>query len=196
MIRKPSPPPGPGSMYGLPSLMTPSSVDFSSCFSSTVMCLAAPCFTALLGELRTDEFRFAMEQKFHVTLEGHPELLTIRGHCRASDGRIHTDTECKILSALIYLNKAWSAEGGRIRVLRSPDSIDDCAEEIAPVGGTMLAFLRSHCSWHGHKPFAGQRRVVQINWITDQRSFDRELRRHRLSAFSKRMNPLAWLPSA
>jgi hypothetical protein len=60
----------------------------------------------------------------------------------------------------------------------------------------MLAFVRSDHSWHGHKPFAGQRRVVQVNWITDQQSFDRELRRHRLSALSKRMNPLTWLAAA
>jgi hypothetical protein len=155
-----------------------------------------PRFMALLEELKDDEFRFVMEQKFHVALEGHPELITVRGQCRARDGKIHTDTESKIVSVLIYLNKAWSEEGGRICVLRGPDSLADCAEEIAPVGGTMLAFVRSDHSWHGHKPFTGQRRVVQVNWITDQQSFDRELRRHRFSALSKRMNPLTWLASA
>ncbi|HEX7930431.1 MAG TPA: 2OG-Fe(II) oxygenase [Sphingomicrobium sp.] len=155
-----------------------------------------PCFTALLEELKDDEFRLVMEQKLHVPLKGHPELITVRGQCRARDGKIHTDTESKIVSVLIYLNKAWTEDGGRIRVLNGPDSFDDCAEEIPPVGGTMLAFVRSPRSWHGHKPFAGRRHVVQVNWITDQASFDRELRRHRLSAFSKRMNPLAWLGSA
>jgi hypothetical protein len=151
---------------------------------------------ALIEELKGDEFRHAMEDKFHVVLEGHPELITVRGRCRARDGQIHTDTASKIVSVLIYLNKAWAADGGRIRVLRSSNSLDECAEEIPPVGGTMLAFRRSQRSWHGHKPFEGQRRVLQINWITDQDSFDRELRRHRLSALSKRMNPLAWLSSA
>jgi hypothetical protein len=171
-----------------PSIRSPGSFLLSS-----LSC--GPRFMALVEELKRDEFRHAMEDKFHVTLEGHPELITVRGRCRARDGKAHTDTGTKIVSALIYLNKTWAADGGRIRVLRSPNSFDDCAEEIAPVGGTMLAFLRSQCSWHGHKPFEGQRRVVQVNWITDQRSFDRERRRHRLSAFSKRMNPLVWLAS-
>src|SRR5690242_14800231 len=52
-----------------------------------------PCFMALLEELQNDEFRLVMEQKFHVALEGHPELITVRGQCRARDGKIHTDTE-------------------------------------------------------------------------------------------------------
>jgi hypothetical protein len=155
-----------------------------------------PSFNALIEELQRDEFRQVMEDKFHVTLEGHPELITVRGRSGARDGKIHTDTESKIISVLIYLNKEWAADGGKLRVLRKSDSLDDFAEEVTPAGGTMLAFRRSPCSWHGHKPFHGQRRVVQINWITDQQSYDHELRRHRFSALSKRMNPLAWLHAA
>jgi SM-20-related protein len=155
-----------------------------------------PRFAALIDELKSSEFRHAMEDKLGVKLEGHPELITVRGQCRARDGQIHTDTPSKIVSALIYLNEAWAADGGRIRVLRGSNSLDNVAEEIPPVGGTMLAFRRSERSWHGHKPFEGRRRVLQINWITDQRSFERELRRHRVSALSKRMNPLAWLSRA
>lgn len=172
-----------------PSIRSPGSFPLSSLSHG-------PRFTALIEELKADDFRHALEDKFHVTLGGHPELITVRGRCRARDGQIHTDNRSKIVSVLIYLNKDWSADGGRIRVLRSANSLDDCAEEIPPVGGTMLAFIRSQRSWHGHKPFKGQRRVLQINWISDQRSFDRELRRHRLSALSKRMNPLVWLASA
>jgi SM-20-related protein len=155
-----------------------------------------PRFLALIDELKSDEFHDAMEAKFGVTLKGHPELITVRGRCRARDGQIHTDTPSKIVSALIYLNRVWDADGGRIRVLRGSDSLDDWAEEIPPVDGTMLAFRRSERSWHGHRPFAGRRRVLQINWITDQRSFDREQQRHRFSALSKRMNPLTWLSPA
>ena len=32
----------------------------------------------------------------------------------------------------------------------------------------MLAFKRSNNSWHGHEPFAGERRVIQFNWLTSQ----------------------------
>jgi hypothetical protein len=153
-------------------------------------------FARLIEELTGSDFRRAIERKLGTTLDHKPELITVRGQCRARDGQIHTDTDCKIVSVLIYLNRSWASDGGRIRVLRSSNSLDDFAEEIAPAEGAMLAFRRSECSWHGHKPFAGERRVLQINWITDQKSYERELRRHSRSALFKQLNPLAWLPSA
>src|SRR5689334_20403277 len=94
-----------------PSIRSPGSFPLSSLSFG-------PHFTALLEELKDDEFRLALEQKFHVALAGHPELITVRGRCRARDGKIHTDTESKIISVLIYLNKDWEADGGRICVLR------------------------------------------------------------------------------
>jgi hypothetical protein len=31
--------------------------------------------------------------------------------------------------------------------------------------GSVFGFLRADNSWHGHLPFAGERRVVQVAWI-------------------------------
>lgn len=147
-------------------------------------------FEAFIDELEGTEFRTAIAEKLGVRLEDCPPLITVRGRCRMRDGRIHTDTPSKIVSVLIYLNRDWEAQGGRIRVLRS-NALQDYAEEIPPTGGTLFAFRRSERSWHGHEPYEGERRVIQVNWLTDQASLDHELRRHRVSAFFKKLNPVA-----
>jgi hypothetical protein len=150
-----------------------------------------PAFQALLEELDGPEFEAAMAEKFGVALEGLPTMFTVRGRCRERDGKIHTDTESKVVTVLIYLNRDWSADGGRLRVLRGPDDLDDMVAEVPPLAGTLLAFRRSERSWHGHAPFAGERRAIQMNWVTAQKWVDREVRRHRMSARLKRLNPFA-----
>lgn len=147
-------------------------------------------FEALVDELESAAFRTAIAEKLGVNLEGCPPLITVRGRCRMRDGRIHTDAPSKVVSVLIYLNRRWDAEGGRIRVLRS-NVLIDYAEEVPPTHGTMFAFRRSERSWHGHEPYEGERRVVQVNWLTDRASLDHELRRHCVSAFFKKLNPVA-----
>jgi hypothetical protein len=71
-------------------------------------------------------------------------------------------------------------------LLRSED-VNATAIEIVPKWGTLLAFRRADNSWHGHLPANGERRVVQLNWVTSQEMADRELRRHKRSAFFKRL---------
>jgi hypothetical protein len=51
----------------------------------------------------------------------------------------------------------------------------------------MLAFKRAENSWHGHKPFAGARRVVQFNWVTSEKDQRIVMLRHHASAAMKRM---------
>jgi len=152
-------------------------------------------FAAMIGELESAEFRNAAAAKFGMDLTGRPTMITVRGRVRASDGKIHTDTASKLITMLIYMNARWEAPGGRLRVLRRPDSLSDWAAEVPPVAGTLLAFRRSDRSWHGHEPFQGERRAIQLNWVTDQATVDRELSRHRLSARAKRLarrlNPFA-----
>ena len=69
------------------------------------------------------------------------------------------------LDAMPYLNEGWDAEGGRLRFLRSADDLEDYVAEATPFGGTMLAFRRSDTSFHGHKPYVGVRRMIQMNWV-------------------------------
>jgi hypothetical protein len=143
-------------------------------------------FAALLAELESDAFRHAVERKFAIDLAGRPPVTTIRGEVRLSEGAIHTDSRSKLITVLLYLNRDWHGPGGRLRLLRSSD-IDDYAIEIPPLAGTLLAFRRTEASWHGHAPFAGRRRAVQMSYVSDRAIAVREERRHRLATTLKRI---------
>lgn len=145
-------------------------------------------FKQLVDDIHGPDFRAAVESKFGIDLAGRPLMYTIRGHCRARDGKIHTDTRTKIITVLLYLNDDhWNSAEGRLRLLRNGHDLDDYAEEIEPAGGTLLVFKRSDHSWHGHTSFEGPRRALQFNWVTDQSVVDREQNRHGLSAFVKKL---------
>lgn len=66
---------------------------------------------------------------------------------------------------LIYFNAEWPAEGGRFRVLRSGTEMDDYAEEILPLDGTLVAFRCCDHSYHGYKPYDGEPRMIQMNYV-------------------------------
>lgn len=149
---------------------------------STVSCNSE--FRQLIDEMNSDDFREAVEQKFSLDLKGRPTMFSVRGQCRLKDGKIHTDSESKIITILLYMNPSWQNQGGRLRLLRSPD-IEDVAAEVSPEIGTILMFRRCDHSYHGHLPFEGTRRVIQMNWVTEQKYVDQEQDRHRLSAFFK-----------
>lgn len=146
-------------------------------------------FEELLDELEGPAFREAIEEKFGIDLSSRPTMITVRGNCARSNGKIHTDTESKIITVLLYMNQEWDKDGGRLRILRSATDLDDAAEEVSPNGGTLLVFKRSDKSWHGHEPFEGPRRAIQLNWVTDDEVVAHEQRRHRFTMFLKRLNP-------
>jgi hypothetical protein len=148
-----------------------------------------PAFASLLRELQGPQMRAAFAQKFRIDLRGRPTMITVRGRCGPKDGQIHTDSVTKLITLLIYMNPAWENTGGRLRLLRSPNDIDDIILEVPPDEGLLLAFRRSANSYHGHKPFAGERRVIQLNWVTSRWVMHRELFRHRVSAWIKRVLP-------
>ena len=144
-----------------------------------------PDFAALLAALRGAGFRDAMAAKFEVDLADRPTMITVRGQCRAKDGRIHTDSGGKLVTVLLYLNAGWVAPEGRLRLLRGGTDIEDYAAEIPPGDGTLLAFKCTDNAWHGHTSFAGPRRAIQLNWVRDESYLKREQMRHRVSAFFK-----------
>jgi SM-20-related protein len=144
-----------------------------------------PSFAELLSELQGPGLTAAMSEKFAMDLRPLPTIVTVRGRCRLRDGKIHTDATWKVVSALLYLNAEWESDGGRLRLLRS-ENLDDVITEIPPDWGTYLAFRRGERSFHGHKPFEGQRRMIQVNWCTGQDEIDREIARHQRSARVKR----------
>ena len=61
------------------------------------------------------------------------------------------------------------------------------AAEVPADEGTLLAFLNGPNAWHGFEPISGPRRVIQVNWVTDESIVRREQARHRVSAFFKRL---------
>lgn len=144
-------------------------------------------FGRLLTALRSDELTRAFAEKFGRALSTDRLMVTLRARTRLADGRIHNDSASKVITALIYLNGAWSDASGRLRLLRGPHDIDDMIAEVPPLAGTLIAFARSEDSWHGHKPFEGSRRAIMLNWMTDAATARRELRRHALSVGVKRL---------
>ena len=127
-----------------------------------------PVFARFLAEIQGEAMREAFARKFSVDLAGKPTMVTVRGQARMGDGQIHTDTRSKIITVLIYMNEAWEAPGGRLRLLRSNKGLDDMVAEVPPAAGTLLAFLVTPHSWHGHYPASGPRRVIQLNWVESQ----------------------------
>jgi len=148
---------------------------------------AGPAFRKLVHEMRCDAFRAPFEDKFGIDLSGYPLHITVRGHVRGKDGAIHTDSKDKVLTGLLYLNPEWNEAGGRLRLLRNGEDIEDYALEVPPVAGNMLVFRRGDHSWHGHLPSMGRRLSLQFNWVTGDAYRRREVIRHRLSSWLKRL---------
>ncbi len=153
-----------------------------------------PAAAALMRELEGPRFRTAIADKFGLDLADAPTMVTLRGQSREKDGRIHCDSTAKRVTVLLYLNPEtadWARQDGCLRLLRSPDSLDDYAVEVPPVDGTLLVFPNGPTTWHGHKQFVGRRYVVQLNWMTTDDKARYEMRRHRVSAFLKRLTHAA-----
>ncbi len=146
-----------------------------------------PVFQTLIREIQSPKMTAAMSEKFEIDLAERPTMVTVRGQCRLKDGQVHTDSKGKLVTVLIYLNNSWESEGGRLRLLRSNANLDDYAVEVPPDEGTLLAFKCTEDAWHGHKPYQGQRRAIQLNWVRDEDYANREQKRHRFSAFFKNL---------
>jgi len=149
-----------------------------------------PAAASLVQELEGPAFRAAIAEKFGLDLDDAPVMITLRGRTREKDGRIHTDSVAKRVTVLLYLNpqtQNWAMQEGCLRLLRGPDDLEDYAVEVPPVQGTLLAFPNSPTTWHGHRTFVGQRYAIQLNYMAHDRKARSEMRRHRVSAFVKRL---------
>ncbi len=144
-------------------------------------------FADFLGELRGDKLAKLMGDKLSIALTGKPVMITVRGHCRETDGKIHTDSAGKLATVLIYMNDIPPDGGGRLRLLNGGEDMDDYFAELTPRRGAMVAFACTKNAWHGHKPYSGERRAIQLNWVRDDAYLRRERRRHALSAAWKKL---------
>lgn len=141
----------------------------------------------VIEELDGPEFEGVVAEKFDVKIAGKPKMFSLRGYCRSTDGKIHTDSKDKIITVLLYLNEGWQQTGGKLRLLRSGSNLEDFADEVSPDNGTILIFKRSDKSWHGHGPFEGERRSIQMNWMVSEGKRGFHAVRHKISAGFKKL---------
>ena len=125
-----------------------------------------PAFAELLGELEGEAFRKVIADKMGVDLAGLETKINVRGHARRTDGNIHTDTPTKAVTVLLYFNRDTEASDTGLRILNNSNDLDDFAAEVAPLLGNMLVFKVTPDCWHGHKPFEGERRSLQLNYLS------------------------------
>ena len=147
-----------------------------------------------MAEMEGPRLRDAIAEKFGLDLAGAATMVTLRGQTTERDGHIHTDSTAKRVTVLLYLNpetEAFGRQEGCLRLLRGPSDLEDFAVEVPPVNGTLLVFPNSASAWHGHRRFVGQRYSIQLNYMTTDEKARGELRRHRLSAFVKRLTMAA-----
>lgn len=153
--------------------------------------LATDCgatLQALVAEMSAPAFADALGARLGIAhLSSHPAMVTLSDSVHRRHGTLHTDSRSKIATALLYLNDGWThGSAGCLRLLESGDDIDAlAAPEIPPLYGTLVAFRRSERSFHGHLPFEGQRRVVQVAWLTGVDALARKTRRGRWSRWIK-----------
>ena len=153
-----------------------------------------PYAEALMQAMEGPLLRAAIERLFGLDLSTSPTMVTLRGWTSERDGRIHCDSLAKRVTVLLYLNRqadAWIRQEGCLRLLRGPHDLEDFAVEVPPVNGTLLVFPNGSTTWHGHRKFVGQRYSVQLNYMTSDDKARSELRRHRISAFVKRLTMAA-----
>ena len=89
-------------------------------------------FRQFVQDLEGPDFRAAVEEKFDIDLSGRPTMMTVRGQCRETDGKIHTDSKTKLITVLIYMNPPWDSEGGRLRLLPASPAAGGRQRRIEP----------------------------------------------------------------
>src|SRR5258706_11736435 len=97
-------------------------------------------FRNFMNAIRGPAFTHAVETKMGIDLSTRPTMITVRGQSGPGDGRIHSDSTTKLVTVLIYMNAGWDSAGGRLRLLRSANDINDVIAEVPPDEGTLLVF--------------------------------------------------------
>ena len=149
-----------------------------------------PTINALVQEMTTPQFASAVGRYLGIeNLGQYPTLITL---CRALNkrhGTIHTDSRSKVATALLYLNTQWpDTSDGCLRFLNRVDNIDDLiAPELKPLYGEFAVFKRCDNSFHGHLPYEGERRVIQVAWLTSEEEKLRKTKRGKFSRGFKKL---------
>ena len=140
----------------------------------------------LVEELEGDEFKAILENKLGVDLKDTEVITTLRGFSRLKDGKIHTDSQSKIVTVLLYLNKNWDNKIGNLRLLKKNNDLNNYIQEISSEYGNLVAFKVTDNCWHGFMPFEGKRLSIQLNYIYPK-SLNMHKIRHKLSSSFKKL---------
>ena len=146
--------------------------------NSLIENMTAPAFASAIGT------RLGIED-----LAQFPTLVTLCRLLNKRHGTIHTDSRSKVATALIYLNGQWpDSSDGCLRFLHKIDDIDSLVTpELTPLYGEFAVFKRCENSFHGHLPYEGERRVIQIAWLTSEEEKLRKTKRGKFSRVFKKL---------
>lgn len=149
-----------------------------------------PSVNRLIADLTEPAVASAVGARLGIDdLGQYPTLVTICRSLNKRHGTIHTDSRSKVATALLYLNESWpDTSGGCLRFLRRDNDIDDLvAPELPPLYGHLAVFRRADNSFHGHLPYEGERRVIQVAWLTSEDEKQRKTQRGKLSRLFKKL---------
>jgi len=147
-----------------------------------------PAISALIDEVTSPAVADQLGAQLGIeNLSKYPVLVTICKHLNRRHGTIHTDSLSKVATALIYMNDRWDGTSdGCLRFLASSDNIENTlVPEVPPLFGSCVMFKRTECSYHGHLPYEGERRVIQIAWVVNEKERDRKIKRGRFTRWVK-----------
>jgi SM-20-related protein len=118
---------------------------------------------AFVTEINSRAYRSAIEEITGLSLSQYETGIGLRHSSKKSHGTPHSDVPRKKVTHLMYFNKEWPHETGRLRVLRSK-SLDDVHEVVHPVNGNGIIFVVTRHAYHGFDSFEGIRKAIQINF--------------------------------
>lgn len=149
-----------------------------------------PSVNRLIEELTEPAVASSVGAKLGIeNLGQYPTLVTLCCALNKRHGTIHTDSKSKVATALLYLMESWpDTHDGCFRFLNRIDDIDDmAAPEVRPLYGNFVVFKRADNSFHGHLPYEGERRVIQVAWLTSEEEKLRKTQRGKLSRLFKKL---------
>jgi hypothetical protein len=149
-----------------------------------------PSVNELIQSMTSPAFASAVGQRLGIDRLGqYPTLVTLCRLLNKRHGTIHTDSRSKVATALIYLNPRWpDTSDGCLRFLHEIDNIDSvAAPELPPLYGEFAVFKRCDNSFHGHLPYEGERRVIQVAWLTSEKEKQRKTKRGKFSRIFKKL---------
>lgn len=131
-------------------------------------------WSELLGDLVGEKFTTWLETSTGIPLTGLVRSVGVYAHREGDYLAVHRDKPTKAITSIIYLNREWPANaGGRFQLFDTGERGAAPVDEIAPVGGQLLAFPPTSSSWHAvsevNHPGGIERLTVQVEyWLSTE----------------------------